>query len=334
MAAKADQQGSLRWGVVGTGWISSMVVPDLVSCPNVSVELIYSRDITKAQAFASGVSGARATNDYEQLLADPVVDIVYIATPISTHYELALQALSAGKHVLIEKPMAQTASEVEELFRTAGEKNLFLMEGMWTKFNPAFIRMTQEIASGTIGEPRSCRGMFGIPLPEENRSRWDVRLSGSTLLDQGIYPVTLGHVIFGPPDSVHAVGTVRPDGLDLAEHFTLEYSDGRFAQCATSMKEFADLSGAVNGTKGWIELPGPFWSTTSLRIHAGSWQNIIHDPTQVDLPREGNGYIPMLRAVSDAVRAGLVEHPVHSARDTIMVFRTLDQIQQAIGACR
>jgi predicted dehydrogenase len=324
------QQATLQWGIVGTGPISDSVVADLSTCSGAVIRGVHSRNAGKASAFAEKVGGAFSTDNYEELLADGGIDVVYIATPFASHYPLTRQALLAGKHVLVEKPMAMTAAEVAELFELAGQRNLFLMEGMWMKFNPAFIRLKEEIAAGRIGEPRSARAMFGMPFPQDDGSRWDVKRSGSTLLDQGIYPVTLAHSIFGEPESIYAAGTVRSDGLDLAEHFTLEYSGGRFAHGAASTQEFADTSGSVSGTKGWIVLPGPFWATTNLRIHADSWQTIVHNPEPVDLLREGNGYVPMLRAVSEAITAGLTEHPVHTAADTLAVFRTLDRIRSAV----
>lgn len=330
LQATEPQQATLQWGIVGTGPISDSVVADLSTCSGAVIRGVHSRNAGKASAFAEKVGGAFSTDNYEELLADGGIDVVYIATPFASHYPLTRQALLAGKHVLVEKPMAMTAAEVAELFQLAGQRNLFLMEGMWMKFNPAFVRLKEEIAAGRIGEPRSVRAMFGMPFPQDDGSRWDVKRSGSTLLDQGIYPVTLAHSIFGEPESIYAAGTVRSDGLDLAEHFTLEYSDGRFAHGAASTQEFADTSGSVSGTKGWIVLPGPFWASTNLRIHADAWQTIVHNPEPVDLLREGNGYVPMLRAVSEAITAGLTEHPVHTAADTLAVFRTLDWIRSAV----
>ncbi|MFJ6453880.1 Gfo/Idh/MocA family protein [Paenarthrobacter sp. NPDC091669] len=325
-----QQKATLQWGIVGTGPISDNVVADLSTISGAVIRGVHSRDAAKASAFAEKVGGAFSTDNYEELLADGRIDVVYIATPFATHYPLTRQALLAGKHVLVEKPMAMTAAEVAELFQLAGQRNLFLMEGMWMKFNPAFVRLREEIAAGRIGEPRSVRAMFGMPFPQDDGSRWDVKRSGSTLLDQGIYPVTLAHSILGEPESIYAAGTVRSDGLDLAEHFTLEYSGGRFAHGAASTQEFADTSGSVSGTKGWIVLPGPFWATTNLRIHADNWQTIVHNPEPVELACEGNGYVPMLRAVSEAIRIGLTEHPLHTAADTIAVFRTLDRIRSAV----
>lgn len=326
-ADSSMQRGPLRWAIVGTGTISGSVVPDLASCADVAVVTVQSRDATKAARFAQEFAIPASTGDYAAVLGDDTIDAVYLATPFATHHDMARRALLAGKHVLVEKPMAMNAAEVADLFAIAKQEQRFVMEAMWMKFNPAFRRLQKEIAGGRIGEVRSMRAAFSMPMPQGGGSRWDLARSGGALLDQGIYPVTLAHAFLGTPESVHAAGTTRQDGLDLAQHFTLEFGGGSFAQGASGMTEFSDLSASVHGTKGWIVLPTPFWSTTSLEIHADDLRTVMSDPARVDLPREGNGYVPMLREVTEAIRAGLLEHPVHPASDTISTFQTLDEIR-------
>ena len=291
---------------------------------------MHSRDASNAERFAAEFGIPGSTSDYAALLANPTIDAVYIATPFATHHSMAQQALLAGKHVLVEKPMAMNAAEVSDLFATAARQGVFLMEAMWFKFGPAFVRLQQEIAAGTIGVPRNIQAAFSIPFPADGGSKWDVTRSGGALLDQGIYAVTIAHDIFGVPETIHAVGAVRDDGLDVAEHFTFEYAEGQFAQCASGMAEFADMAASVAGTRGWIRLTAPFWATTTLSIHAGSISAMFGAPEPVELAREGNGYVPMLRAVVGAISAGLVEHPDHTAADTVAVFESLDAIFEQI----
>ncbi|MGI3224220.1 Gfo/Idh/MocA family protein [Streptomyces sp. GTA36] len=197
------------------------------------------------------------------------------------------------------------------------------------KFNPAFQRLQEEIAAGTIGKPRNLRAGFSIPWPNEGGSRWQPP-GGGALLDQGIYPVTLAHSIFGVPELIVARGTAQQGGVDLAEQVTLEFGDGRFAHFTTGMLEFTDCSAAVGGMTGWITLPAPFWATTDLDIHAGSIEAIFGNPDRVSIQREGHGYVPMLREVVGAISRGLLEHPQHSAADTLSVFRTLDAISDQL----
>jgi predicted dehydrogenase len=324
----------LRWAIAGAGRVSRSVVPDLRLAGDAEVTTVFSRDAAKAAAFADEFGIPSWSSDFAAVLATPEIDAVYLATPFATHSAMTRAALEAGKHVLVEKPMAVAADEVSDLFALARERRLFLMEAMWMKFNPAFRTLLELLSSGRIGEPRSLRAGFGMPFPEDGGSRWDVGRSGSTLLDQGIYPVTLAHAVFGEPAGVYARGSLRADGLDLAEHFTLEFPGGRFAQCSSSMVEFAEPTASISGRSGWITIPPLFWATTSLRVHADSWQAMMDDPQRVDLPREGNGYTPMLREVGEGIRQGLLEHPWHTADDTIAVFRTLDAIRAELEAHR
>ena len=333
MNESTESRCALRWAVAGAGTISRSIVPDLLLIPENHVEIVFSRNKAKAASFAEEFGVARWTDDFASLVRDPRVDVLYLATPFATHADMAREALLAGKHVVVEKPMALNAGEVEELFALAERQGLFLMEAMWMKFNPAFQHLFELMDSGLIGKPSSLRAGFGFPLVADGGSRWDVARSGGTLLDQGIYPVTLAHAIFGEPTKIHATGRLRDDGLDFAEHFTLDFDGGQFAQCASSMTEFVDPSASISGTLGWVTLPGMFWTSTTLLVHAGSWTKMFA-PEPMEHPREGKGYVPMLRAAGEAIRSGATQHPVHPALDTIAVFRTLDTISKQLAEAR
>jgi predicted dehydrogenase len=326
---------TLRWAVIGTGTISQRFVPDLRAMPGTAVFAVFGRNRSRADAFAVEYGIPAAFDDYDALLADLAIDAVYLATPFATHHRMTRAALEAGKHVLVEKPMARTAAEVEELFALAAERGRFLMEAMWMKFNPAFREVQRLVAEGRIGEPRSVRAGFGLPMPDDGTgSKWDPERGGSTLLDQGIYPVTLAHAVFGPPEAVQAAGVLRPNGVDVAEHLTLEYAGGRFAHLAASMVDFVEPSAAISGTRGWVGIPPMFWATTSYTLHADSWQAMFGNPPRTELPQEGNGFVPMLRAVAEAIERGWPQHPDHDAAATIDVFRTLDAIRAQLGGNR
>jgi predicted dehydrogenase len=327
MNESTDSPDPLRWAIAGAGTISRSIVPDLQLIPGNQVDIVFSRDRANAARFAKEFGLARWTDDFASLIRDPGVDILYLATPFATHAAMAREALLAGKHVVVEKPMALNAVEVEELFELAESQGLFLMEAMWMKFNAAFRHLFDLLDSGLIGRPSSLRAGFGFPLIADGGSRWDVARSGGTLLDQGIYPVTLAHAIFGEPTGIHASGRLREDGLDFAEHFTLDFEEGQFAQCASSMTEFVDPSASISGTKGWITLPGMFWTSTTLLVHAGSWAKMFA-PEPLEHDREGNGYVSMLRAAGEAIRSGATQHPIHPASETVAVFRTLDTISR------
>jgi predicted dehydrogenase len=321
-----EDQEALRWGVVGASVISRQMVADFALVPGATVSAVASRDAARAAAFAEefGIA-ASYSRRHDMFAAD--IDAVYIATPHVTHFDIASEAIAAGKHVLCEKPLGMNEREVRELAARAAHAGVFLMEAMWMKFNPLYARLSQLIADGVLGDVRSVRAAFGGAFPQDGSSRW--MPGGSTLLDQGIYPITLAHMLLGTPETVFARGTVREDGVDLREDFTLGYADARFAQGASSMVEWIDPSAAISGTDAYVTIGGGFWYASQLTIHHPlPWGQRRQEVVEVE--REGNGYVPMLRAVTDAIRAGALEHPVHTAAATAEVYATCDEIRRQI----
>lgn len=293
------------------------------------IRTVYSRDETRARAFGAEFDIPDWTTSLTDILLDPDVRSVYIATPIATHVELAARAIRAGKHVLVEKPIATSAEDAEALFALAAEHEVFLMEAMWMKFNPTYRRLLAEIGDERLGGPPThLRAGFAIPFPEDaNASRWDMSRSGGALLDQGIYPVTLALSVLGTPTSVTTSGRVRADGLDLAEQVTLEFDGGRFAQLFSAMDTFGDCSAAVGGPAGWATLTAPFWATTDLTLHVDSFRTMFREPIVVTHERVGNGYVPMLVAVATALDRGLLEERTHARAETVAVFTVLDTVR-------
>ncbi|KQW08168.1 hypothetical protein ASC66_04340 [Leifsonia sp. Root4] len=315
---------SLRWAIVGAASVSTKVVADLRRVADNQIVVVYSRDGAKAASFAKANEISRSTDDLA-VLEDPDVDVVYLATPAATHRQLTERAIRAGKHVLVEKPLAFTAAEVAELFAIAREHGVFLMEGMWMKFTPAFERLLEELERGRIGPVQSVRAAFGLPAPEPHTgSRWDPTLGGGVLRDQGVYPIALAQALLGSPDTIICHGIIRDDGLDVSCQLLLRYGDGRHAQLATSMLEFSDLGAAIAGPRGWIDLRAPFWNSPELVLHTDDARRIFDEPERLPMEREGYGYTPMLRAVSEAVLTGRTQHPRHDEAATIAVFTTID----------
>lgn len=319
----------LRWAVIGTGRISDSFVPD-IRAANGEVRAVWGRRNATAAEFARRHGVPVAATDLAEVLARDDIDIAYIATPPSVHVDQALQALDAGKHVLIEKPMATSAADVARIFERARERDRFAMEGMWMKFNPLHRDLRRRVADGLIGSPRSVRGGFGMPFPEGG-SRWVAELGGSTVLDQGIYPVTLAVWLLGEVVAVRASGVVR-NGVDVAARIELEHDGGRFSQLACSVLEFVDPSASISGTAGWIEIPAMFWAGDRALLHAGSPRALFTEPDVVSHAREGFGYVPMIRAVGEAIAAGLRRHPEHDEDDTLAVARVLDDARAQIHA--
>ncbi|MFC0681535.1 Gfo/Idh/MocA family protein [Lysobacter korlensis] len=318
----------LRWAVIGTGDISHRLGPDLQAIGGTVVTAVWGRRMESATAFAAAHGIPHASADLTEVLERDDVDAVYLATPIATHLPLGLQALSAGKHLLVEKPMAVSAADAEQLFDAAERANRFVMEAMWMKFNPLHAQLTERIRDGLIGEPRSVRAGFGTPFPAGG-SRWSAELGGSTVLDQGIYAITLAQSLLGEPVAITARGRVR-DGVDVHAVIDLEFADGRFAQLAASAVEFIDPSAAVSGSGGWLTIDRMFWASTAASLYTAGIPSLFTPPERLELERQGNGFVPMLNAVVRAIGAGRRTHPRHDRRATLSVARTMDAVRAQI----
>lgn len=324
----------IRWGLIGTGAVSRSFAEDLTETAGSYRLAVASRTQERARQFAVEVGFERSYGDLEDFLADPDIDIVHIGTPHGTHRDLAIRALAAGKHVVVEKPIGLNRAEAEEIRDAAQAAGRFAIEGMWMKFNPAYRRMIDDLRGGAIGEPRSVRASFGIPFPTDTGSRWSAELGGSTLLDQGIYPVTLALNLFGTPTEIIARGQVRDDGVDLAEHITLEFPRGRYAQLAASMVEFCELTATVNGTDGWVNVPTPFWASPAYVTRSAAQGERFVEGVETRIPLVGNGFTPMIEHITSAVREGSTISDIHPLGDTIAVFDVLDEIRVQLTRLR
>ena len=323
---------SLRWGVVGTGDVSRSIASDLRLLDPAGLAATCSRSVGRAREFATEFGFQRAHGSIDELLADDAVDIVYVGTPHSTHADLAVAALEAGKHVLIEKPLGVDAFEVERVADAARAAGRFAMEAMWMKFHPYYRAMLDDLRAGAIGEITTVRAYFGLPFGARDSRRWSRELASSTLIDQGIYPVTLALDVLGEPLTITASADVRDDGVDLSGHATLGFGGGRYAHIAASMVGYLEPSASVSGTGGWMTVPAPFWAGDRYTRHSGEIGAALMSPTTVTFERDGHGYVPMLRAVAEAISLCRVEHPIHPLSSSLAVARVLDSIRTAAAA--
>jgi predicted dehydrogenase len=319
----------LGWAVVGTGGISRTTAGDLHLTENLDLLAVASRTIENASAFADEFELPRAYGDYDSLFADDDIDVVYIGTPIATHGDLARRALLAGKHVLVEKAFTTTAAEARDLAALAAQQGRFLMEAMWMRFNPAINLMLRELDAGAIGDVLSVQAGFGIPFPRTSNI-WRPELGGGALLDMGVYPLTLADLVLGPPDTLEATGEIRADGLDVTASVLLGYGDGRFAHALTSLAGPVNPVASIGGTEGIVSFDAPFFATGSFTVV--QWPDMDGRTETVEL--EGAGYVPMFRAVCEAIEDGLTEHPLRPLRDTVDVLKTMDEVRRQLTALR
>ncbi|TCL62895.1 Gfo/Idh/MocA family oxidoreductase, partial [Rhizobium sp. BK251] len=275
----------LRWGILATGWIAELFVTDLRAA-GLTVTAVGSRSSEKAAAFAKRFQIPNAHGSYEDLVADPDVDIIYVATPHPQHVDTALLALDAGKHVLVEKPFTLNAKEAREIVEKARTKKLVVLEAMWTRFLPHMKRIHEIIDAGTIGELRSVSAEHLQFLPADPKHRLNaLELGGGALLDLGIYPISFVIDILGAPTSVSATARFKETGVD-AEVATLMRHEGGTISTTVSALDLAGPNPAyVYGAQGRIEIASTWYTPTSFKVidHAGT----ILEEFEVGVPSRG-----------------------------------------------
>ncbi|MCX2953305.1 Gfo/Idh/MocA family protein [Lentzea sp. NEAU-D7] len=309
----------MTWGVIATGGIAHAVTADMLKA-GAEVLAVSSRDITKAQKFAAHFGIERAYGDYRDLLADPDVDIVYVATPHGQHHEVVLAALDAGKHVLCEKAFALTVADAQEMVERARSRNLFLMEAMWTRFNPLVQKAEQAVRDGEIGEVRMIRADFGFRHAFSEGDRlWAKEAGGGAMLDLGVYPVALTHQFLGVPQHIHAHGSLAPTEVDADAGIFLAYDNGAHALLSCSLVANTGARAEIVGTLGRIELVDPMFNPTAVVING------------VEHSIEDEGYQHQIRAVEECVAAGLTESPRITWQNTLEVMRTLEEALRQLG---
>jgi hypothetical protein len=227
-APEPQSSGEVGWGILATGGIARMFARDLATHGH-RIAAVGSRTPESARRFADEFDIPAAHGSYADLVADPQVDIVYVATPHHLHMSNACDALAAGKHVLVEKAFTLNADEARTVVELGRERGLLVMEAMWTRFLPHMALVREVIASGRIGEVRSLHADHTQDLPTEPTHRLnDLALGGGALLDLGVYPLSFAHDLLGPPTKVMAHGVLGPTGADVRGDDPRPRQRGRF----------------------------------------------------------------------------------------------------------
>jgi predicted dehydrogenase len=316
----------IRWGILATGWIAERFTDDLKLLDGALVTAVGSRSDESAERFAAAYAIPHAHGSWQALADDPDVDVVYVATPHSAHYEATKLCLAAGKAVLCEKPFTLDTPTAQELVDLATADNLFLMEAMWTRTNPAIRRMLELVADGAIGEVTSVEASFGVQGPFEPSHRLrDPKLGGGALLDLGVYPLTVAHIFLGDPSEIRAWASLYPEGTDANTGIVLGHPSGAVAtlHCG-SMGESAQRATVV-GTHGRFEIPQPFFTPDRFTMVRRG------DAEEISMPLRGHGMGYEAEEVMRCLREGLLESPLVSHEITLAMMRTCDIIREQIG---
>ncbi|WP_076833826.1 MULTISPECIES: Gfo/Idh/MocA family protein [unclassified Frankia] len=330
---------ALRWGIAGTGAIARGFADALGRLPEAELVAVGSRNRATADEFGEtyGIAPHRRYGSYESLATDDDIDIVYVASPHSHHHEHTLLFLESGHGVLCEKPFALNAGQAAEMVAAARAQGRFLMEAMWSRFLPAYVRLRELVTAGEIGTVLSVEGDFGFRVPMTPTHRlFDPALGGGALLDLGVYPVSLASMLLGEPSLVAAFGQLGETGVD--EHLAVltSYDSGAFAVAKASLRANLACTGRVTGTAGSIELPAFMHCPDELVVQRAGAVERLRLPAARDGDGRGDetaggGLHHQARHVHERLRSGHLESDIMPLDETVAIMRTLDTVRARIG---
>src|SRR5699024_5374089 len=323
----------LRWGLIGPGRIAAKVADDFPNVTNGRLEAVASRSLDRAEHFAAehaALAGhpVRAMEGYQALLDDPDIDAVYIATPHSDHARQAIAAVEAGKAGLLEKSFTATLDGARQVAEAARVHEVFVMEAMWTRFQPAVRRAKQLIADGAIGQVGAVTADLGVRRELDVTDRmFALELGGGALLDLGVYVVSFAQHVLGSPDRVLATGSLVPEtGVDAEAGLLLGYTDGRSATLQISFRLPLPGNARIYGTEGWIDVPPRFHHPDRLVLHRTD-----EEPVTEELPPPGAGYALEFIEVGECLQARQPESATMPLADSLAVQEVLQQAADQLG---
>ena len=319
---------SIRWGILAPGRIAGSFADALARQTRGRVVAVGSRSLDRAQAFAARHAADRAYASYEQLVADPEVDAVYVASPHSEHAAQALLAIEAGKPVLVEKPFTRNAVEADRVARAARSAGVLAMEAMWTRFLPQTDVIRQLLADGALGEVITVLADHGQIFDVDPSSRlFDPALAGGALLDLGIYPLSFASLVLGPPDSVVAAGSLTDTGVDAQVTMVLTRGQAQ-AGLNTTLLAKTPTTASISGTLAALELAGPFYAPGEMTLTATDGRRLVR-PVDPVLGHLGMSF--EAAHLATLITQGATESPLLTLDETISVLRTIDDVRHRLG---
>ena len=312
----------LRWGIISTGGIARTFVNDLQYTESGVAVAVGSRTIEAANTFADRFGIAHRYGSYEELVADPDVDAVYVGTPHPMHFENARLALENNKPVLVEKAFTMTAHDAIELIELARAKKLFLMEAMWTRCLPHVAAVNQLIAAGDLGDIVAVEADHGQYFEYDPASRWfSPELGGGALLDLGVYPVSFASMLLGTPSKMVTMIDPAPTGVDRQVSMIFGYDNGAQAYLNTTTGAKTPTTATISGTHARIEIDGDFYapSAFSLITRAG-------DARRFEFATQGRGLHFEAAEVARCLQSGVLESPLMPLDETVSIMQTMESV--------
>lgn len=320
----------VRWGVVAPGGIAGKFCAALRRGTRQEIAAVGSRDLDRARAFADEYGADAAYGSYAELVADPRVDVVYVASPHSQHHEQARLALDAGKPVLVEKAFTRNAAEARDLVAHAESRGLFLMEALWSRFLPHWEVIGRAVADGLVGEVTTVFADHGQHLYPDGPERLsNPELAGGALLDLAVYPISFADLVLGPFAAVGATGTLTDRGVDAQESITVTGSTGALGVLHASMLAASGCTASICGTEGRLDVDGWFYLPNQVRLYGRDGTLLDRYDPEGDEAHEGLRY--EAAEVARCLAAGATGSALLPPATSVRVMEAMDGVRQQLG---
>jgi len=315
-----------NWGILGPGGIARAFAQDLSLLSGHTIAAVGSRSLENAKKFSAQFGGT-AYGSFEELVADPTVDAIYVATPHPAHHDNVILALNAGKPVLCEKPFAVNSKQAQAMVDAATRNSVALMEAMWARFLPHYAKVREIVDSGVLGPILSIHADHGQRLADQGIARLiEPDLAGGALLDLGIYPVSFAHMILGNPAHITSKAVMTEKGVDAQTSMIFSYNNGAQAVLTTTMIEQTPCRAVVAGLNGWLEIDRTFYNPAAMRV-------VLNDGTVTEYPNTytGHGLREQAETFKQIVRSAKLESDILTWADTVDIMKSLDTVREQIG---
>ena len=315
----------IKWGIIGLGGIAHKFATDLLLVKESTLEAVASRSLNKAKDFSEKYNSANYFGSYEELVQNKLVDIVYIATPHNSHERYTILALKHKKAVLCEKPFAINKKQVFKMIEASKNNRMFLMEAMWTRFNPSIVEIKRIIDTGELGEIKYINADFSFKANTAIQRIYDKELGGGSLLDIGIYPVFLAYLILGIPSEITAKAHFYKSGADSQLAMLFNYTNAQavlFSSFNSTSKRIAKISGTLGEI--CIDMPWNETDSFSIQINNNVEKTIV-------LPTLGKGYTHQIIECNSCLQENKVESSIWSHQNSIELITLLDTIRKEIN---
>ena len=318
---------TVRWGILGTGRMAAVHVEAVAGAGGGEVVAVASRDGDQARSFAAEHGVPRPIAGYEALIGADGIDAVYVATTNDFHHDQVLGCAAAGKAVLCEKPLALNAAQAEAMIRATRSAGVFFMEAMWMRFQP-FMRVLEDLlAAGRIGPLRHFTGTIGFVADQDRGRRWLNRgMGGGAILDIGVYPLTMAHLLLGPPAEMEVTATLADTGVDEQVGVTSRHGSGAVSVITATLAADTGVEATLSGPDGRIRLHNPFLQAPLITLHRDG--DLVES---FDTSYPGNGWRFQVEETHRCLAEGRIESDLRPLDDTLAVMRWMDAIRERAG---